>query len=207
MNFCDGRVAKSAIRIQYGTGCADGGFVSLLNVPLVQTGQAHGDFGPAEAHGAFQFHLTAHVEGGGFGVGFQDLGNNTGLDAGSDEDLGTILFSQQFSDDFQTAHAAGGGAAGEHRIDAHITGFPESFQRITGYIDAPMEGQTAATGGIDQSYHLRKRRQRKITENQKAALEEMIESAWKERREELENEDVMEEQLAEQVEEFFVEQL
>ena len=52
-----------------------------------------------------------------------------------------------------------------------------------------------------------KRRQRKITENQKAALEEMIESAWKERREELENEDVMEEQLAEQVEEFFVEQL
>ena len=35
----------------------------------------------------------------------------------------------------------------------------------------------------------------------------MIESAWKERREELENEDVLEEQLAEQVEEFFKEQL
>lgn len=52
-----------------------------------------------------------------------------------------------------------------------------------------------------------KRRQRKITENQKAALEEMIESAWKERREELENEDVMEEQLEEKEEEFFAVQL
>lgn len=52
-----------------------------------------------------------------------------------------------------------------------------------------------------------KRRQRKITENQKAALEEMIESAWKERRDELENEDVMEEQLAEKDEEFFAVQL
>lgn len=52
-----------------------------------------------------------------------------------------------------------------------------------------------------------KRSQRKITAEQKAALEEMVESVWKERREELENEDILEEQLAEQVEEFFVEQL
>lgn len=52
-----------------------------------------------------------------------------------------------------------------------------------------------------------KRRQRKITAEQKAALEEMIESVWKERREELENEDILEEQLAEQAEEFFRSQL
>lgn len=48
-----------------------------------------------------------------------------------------------------------------------------------------------------------KRRKRNITHDQKIALEEMIESVWNECREELENEDELEEQLAEQVERHF----
>ena len=52
-----------------------------------------------------------------------------------------------------------------------------------------------------------KRKARKISEEQKVALEEMIESVWKERRQELEYADELEEQLAEDIEEFFIDQL
>ena len=52
-----------------------------------------------------------------------------------------------------------------------------------------------------------KRISRKISEEQKTALEEMIESVWKERRQELEYADELEEQLAEDIEEFFIDQL
>ena len=85
--------------------------------------------------------------------------------------------------------------------------FRKVFKDIRCINKQPTLQETDMLTGFLLGITYEKRRQRKITENQKVTLEEMIESAWKERREELENEDVLEEQLAEQVEEFFKEQL
>lgn len=85
--------------------------------------------------------------------------------------------------------------------------FRKVFKNIRCINKQPTLQETDMLAGFLLGITYEKRRQRKITENQKVTLEEMIESAWKERREELENEDVLEEQLAEQVEEFFKEQL
>lgn len=85
--------------------------------------------------------------------------------------------------------------------------FRKVFKDIRCINKQPTLQETDMLAGFLLGITYEKRRQRKITENQKVTLEEMIESVWKERREELENEDVMEEQLAEQAEEFFKEQL
>ena len=85
--------------------------------------------------------------------------------------------------------------------------FRKVFKDIRCINKQPTLQETDMLAGFLLGITYEKRRQRKITENQKVTLEEMIESAWKERREELENEDELEEQLAERVEEFFKEQL
>lgn len=85
--------------------------------------------------------------------------------------------------------------------------FRKVFKDIRCINKQPTLQETDMLAGFLLGITYEKRRQGKITKNQKVTLEEMIESAWKERREELEHEDELEEQLAERVEEFFVEQL
>lgn len=99
---------------------------------------------------------------------------------------------------------------GIFRKNASIENYKE-FKRVFAVIKniskQPTTQEVDMAAGFLFGVTEEKRRQRKITAEQKAALEEMIESVWKERREELENEDILEEQLAEQAEEFFKSQL
>ena len=71
------------------------GGVGLLDVPLVQTGQAHRDALAAEAHTAFPQGLAAGVEGPCPGQCGPQLLNNGGVDARADEYLGAVQLVPQ----------------------------------------------------------------------------------------------------------------
>lgn len=85
--------------------------------------------------------------------------------------------------------------------------FRKVFAAIKHISKQPTTQEADVAAGFLLGVTEEKRKQRKISAEQKAALEEMIESVWKERREELENEDELEERLAEKAEEFFRNQL
>ena len=99
--------------------------ICLLDVPFVETRNTHGHFVPAEDHTAFDIDLAAHVEGLCLGILCQDGFDYRSLHAGTDEHFGAILGIpkfQQFSDGFDTCQTVAFGTAGEHRIDAQLTG-------------------------------------------------------------------------------------
>ena len=67
-----------------GPDCLD---IGLLDMPFVQSRQAHGDSFPPKAHAAFYFGFSAHMEGPGTGNPFEKVCNHRGLHPGTDDFL------------------------------------------------------------------------------------------------------------------------
>ena len=91
--------------IQFGFGGANCRFVRLLDVPFIQTRQPHGNTLPAEAHAAFQFCLSAHVESPGPGNFSPELSDDRCIDPGTDEYPGAVSLFPEGQQFFNVLHS------------------------------------------------------------------------------------------------------
>lgn len=128
----------------------------MRNVPFVETGDAHGHTLPPEAHSALDGGFSAHVEGPGSRETAAEPFDHGCVDSGTDQNLRSvnrILQLQQLADQVRAGSAAGCGTAGQYGIKAEPAGSEVGFCRIPGYIDAPVQGQTGAFGGLQKGLH------------------------------------------------------
>ena len=125
-------------------------------MPLVQSGQAHGNALPPEGHTAGEQFFAAGVEGPCPGQRSAQLVNDGGADPCADEDLGAVQRipqAQQRSQLGCALTAALGPAACQHGVDAQCGGSAVGAAQIAGDIYTAVQGDGGAAAGVQQSAH------------------------------------------------------
>ena len=136
---------KSRQIVQHLARGTHGRCIRLLDMPLVQTGQPHGNALAAEHHPAFQFHFPTHVVSPCARQGSRKLPDHPSVYPGTDQyfrTIGAVTLCQQAAQNVNTLHTAGGGTAGQHGINSKGGGVAVGLQWVGRYINGAVPGLT-----------------------------------------------------------------